>query len=89
MPPELNQIQEDLGLVSIKGTSLNSQSIVLPQLSVRQSISRPVIRKSEKEVEEEKMKGLTLQELVSQIKSEKEANDFVKKEKEIEANIFD
>ena len=49
-PPELNIIKEDLGLVSTKGTSINSQGLV--QNRVKKSISRP-LNAEEQQVEKE------------------------------------
>ena len=80
MPSQLSSIQEELGLVSIKGNTLGSQSIAFPQRT--KSISGPAPVKTEREKREEIDKGLTLQELITQIKTEKEA-DKDKKEKDV------
>jgi len=52
LSPEMTSIQKDLGLVSIRGQSLDSDAITMPIRSARQSISRPINIPTEKELQE-------------------------------------
>jgi hypothetical protein len=59
-----------MGLTSVNGVSLGPQS-VLPPRTIRGSISRSLNTKTPEQLEQERMKGSTLRDLVSTMKLEK------------------
>lgn len=81
---EIVAIQNEMGLTSLNGITLGPQSI-LPPRTIRSSISRPLPPKTPEQLEQERVKSSTLLELVSTMKSEKEAKDEARKEEQ--ANI--